>query len=125
MTEGNEEPTAIVFRVEEWAAWFPIHKDTMQPQLTAVSGEAGLELKPGERLSDIQVLPVEGSLKHLPVPATATEPARNIPVKCVVFRAVLARMVTGELPKPDNSQVSQLITPENRHQRRQSRKNSA
>lgn len=120
MTEedNTEDGLALILRVEEWAAYFPVHKDNLEPNLLAVSGETGIELKKGERLSDLEVLPTQ-QMKHLPVPATDHSEAKNIQVKLVVFRATFARMVEGKLPEdPNQEKVSRLITPPERPKKR-------
>ncbi len=123
--QGKEpdEQTALVLRVQEWAAWLPTFQDPMASALQGVSGETGIEIEKGERLADIEVLATQQT-RRLPIPANGDDPAGYQAVKLVVFRATLARVVTGPLPEmPDASEIkSKLVMPpghQNRKQRRE------
>lgn len=119
MTEDKaKDATMLVLRVEEWGAYFAMRKDAVEPKLMAVGGETAIELKEGERLSDLEVVPTD-QVKHVPVPASNNTQAQNIPMKLVVFRATLARVVKGPLPdKVEDKVKSKLITPHHRGSRK-------
>lgn len=100
MTDETQDkgPLTMVFRVQEWGTMFEVTKDPMIPQLRAMSGETGIEIMEGERLADLDVIP-HGNVHYIPIPANGDTPPRNVPVKTMLFRATLARVVRGPIPE--------------------------
>lgn len=127
-TEGRET-AALLLRVEEWAAWFPLHQDPQMTQLQAVSGETGIQLYPNERLVDIDLVTTQQT-RTVPMKDDDNKPI-NVRVKLCVFRATLARTVMGMLPEdkmPDTEQIpnkNSLIIPDGHQNRDVRRKNGS
>lgn len=104
-----------------------MHKDPQMEALKAISGETGIELQPGERLVDIDVVSTQQT-RYVPVPAENSKQPNMVPVKLVVFRATLGRMVQGELPDdmtPDVPDKNSVILPPGHKNRAERRKNNS